>query len=84
LNVWRPAKASASLPVMMWIYGGALAQGNTPQYPGEALARQGVVLVSMNYRMGRFGFFAHPALTAEAPDEVQGNSGYLDQLAALK
>ncbi len=84
LNVWRPAKVSSPLPVMVWIYGGALAHGNTPQYPGDALARQGVVFVSMNYRMGRLGFFAHPALTAEAPDEVHGNYGYLDQIAALK
>lgn len=84
LNVWRPAKESGSLPVMVWIYGGALAHGNTPQYPGEALARKGVVFVSMNYRMGRLGFFAHPALTSEATDEVQGNYGYLDQQAALK
>jgi len=84
LNLWRPANASSNLPVMVWIYGGALAHGNTPQYPGDALARQGVVVVSMNYRMGRFGFFAHPALTAESPDEVHGNYGYLDQIAALK
>ena len=79
LNVWRPTKVSDSLPVMVWIYGGALAHGNTPQYPGEALARQGIVLVSLNYRMGRLGFFAHPALTAEAPDEVHGNYGYLER-----
>lgn len=84
LNLWRPANASSRLPVMVWIYGGALAHGNTPQYPGDALARQGVIVVSMNYRMGRFGFFAHPALTAESPDEVHGNYGYLDQIAALK
>lgn len=84
LNVWRPTRESGPLPVMVWIYGGALAHGNTPQYPGEALARQGVVFVSMNYRVGRLGFFAHPALTAQAPDEVQGNYGYLDQQAALK
>lgn len=84
LNVWRPAAPGGHLPVMVWIYGGALAHGNTPQYPGDALARQGVIVVSMNYRMGRFGFFAHPALTAESPDEVHGNYGYLDQIAALK
>lgn len=84
LNVWRPAKADAPLPVMVWIYGGALAHGNTPQYPMEALAAQGVVAVSMNYRMGRLGFFAHPALAAEAPEEPRGNYGFLDQLAALR
>ena len=61
LNMWRPAAVSATpLPVMVWIYGGALAHGNTPQYPADALAAQGVIVVSMNYRMGRLGFFAHP------------------------
>ena len=85
LNVWRPASPAAGpLPVMMWIYGGALAHGNTAMYPADALAAQGVVVVSMNYRMGRLGFFALPALAAEAPDEPRGNYGYLDQLAALK
>lgn len=85
LNVWRPAAVSDKpLPVMVWIYGGALVHGNTPQYPGTELASQGVVVVSINYRMGRLGFFAFPALAREAPDEVQGNYGYMDQLAALK
>ncbi|MDI7860535.1 carboxylesterase family protein [Rhizobiaceae bacterium n13] len=86
LNVWRPiARASnAPLPVMVWIYGGALVHGNTAMYPGDALARQGVIVVSMNYRLGRLGFFAHPALAKEAPDDVRGNFGYMDQLAALE
>jgi para-nitrobenzyl esterase len=85
LNVWRPAEESRALyPVMVWIYGGALAHGNTPQYPAAPLAAQGIVAVSMNYRMGRLGFFAHPALAREAPDEPRGNYGYLDQLAALQ
>jgi para-nitrobenzyl esterase len=85
LNVWRPAAASDTpLPVMVWIYGGALAHGNTPQYPADALASEGVIVVSMNYRMGRLGFFAHPELAKEAPKEPAGNYGYLDQLAALK
>ncbi len=85
LNVWRPAGASDKpLPVMVWIYGGALVHGRTALYPGDGLARQGVVVVSMNYRMGRLGFFAHPAMSAEAPDEPTGNFGYLDQVAALK
>lgn len=84
LNVWRPSAASdRPLPVMVWIYGGALMHGRTSLYPADALARQGVVVVSMNYRMGRLGFFAHPALTAEASDEPHGNYGYLDQRAAL-
>jgi para-nitrobenzyl esterase len=84
LNVWRPAAAAGPLPVMVWMYGGALAHGNTPQYPLDALAGQGVVAVSMNYRMGRLGFFAHPALAAEAPEEPRGNYGFLDQRAALQ
>jgi para-nitrobenzyl esterase len=84
LNVWRLAAAPAPVPVMVWIYGGALVHGSTPLYPADALARQGVIVVSMNYRMGRLGFFAHPALAAEAPGEPHGNYGYLDQLAALQ
>jgi para-nitrobenzyl esterase len=87
LNVWRPAGASAKkLPVMVWIYGGGLVNGGTQPaiYQGDNFARGGVVFVSINYRLGRFGFFAHPALTAEHPDEIKGNYGYMDQLAALK
>jgi para-nitrobenzyl esterase len=87
LNVWRPAQASAGkLPVMVWIYGGGLVNGGTQPaiYQGDAFARQGVVFVSINYRLGRFGFFAHPALTAEHPDELKGNYAYMDQLAALR
>jgi len=85
LNIWRPAAVPAGpLPVMVWIYGGAMVHGNTAQYPGEALASKGVIMVSMNYRMGRLGFFAHPALAAESPADVRGNYGYMDQLAALK
>jgi para-nitrobenzyl esterase len=88
LNVWRPAKAKASgrLPVIVWIYGGGFVNGGSspPTYAGAALARQGVVLVSFNYRLGRFGFFAHPQLTQQAHDEPLGNYGYMDQLAALQ
>jgi len=69
---------------MVWIYGGALVHGNTAMYVADPLASQGVMVVSMNYRTGRLGFFAHPALASEAPDEVRGNYGYMDQLAALK
>lgn len=83
LNVWRPANLDGPAPVMFWIYGGVLAHGNTAQYPLQPIASQGVVPVSVNYRMGRLGFFAHPALAEEAPDDVQGNFGYMDQLAAL-
>lgn len=85
LNVWTPAKRfKIPLPVMVWVHGDALVHGNAPQYPGAQLAAQRVVFVSMNYRMGRFGFFAHPALVNESPEEPVGNYGYMDQLAALK
>ena len=84
LNVWKPAGAGGPLPVMVWIYGGALVHGQTSLYPADNLARQAVVVVSMNYRMGRLGFFAHPALLKESPKEPHGNYGYQDQLAALK
>ncbi len=85
LNVWRPAMESRELyPVMVWIYGGGLVRGNTPLYPADALAAQGIVVVSMNYRLGRLGFFAFPALAEESPNDPVGNYGYMDQLAALK
>jgi len=85
INVLRPATSAKALPVMVWIYGGANVRGQTSLYPqGDALAKLGVVFVSMNYRMGRLGFFAHPALLAETPDEVHGNYGYMDQRSALQ
>lgn len=87
LNVWRPAGVSSTrLPVMVWIHGGGWVIGGTSPaaYDGSNFARDGVILVSMNYRLGRFGFFAHPALTAENPGGVLGNYGYMDQIAALK
>ncbi len=86
LNVWRPAASSATaLPVMVWIYGGGFTIGGTSPaaYDGSNFARDGVILVSMNYRLGRFGFFAHPALSAESPNGLLGNYGYMDQIAAL-
>ena len=84
LNVFRPAEAAGPLPVMVWFYGGALWSGSASLYPGDSLARQGVVVVTLNYRLGRLGFFAHPALVAEAPGEPHFNYGFLDQLAALE
>ena len=86
LNVWRPAKAARRLPVMVWFYGGALTRGaaSLPLYDGAALARRGVVLVSVNYRIGYPGFFAHPALSREAADGGKlANYGLMDQIAAL-
>ncbi|MCC6983412.1 MAG: carboxylesterase family protein [Bauldia sp.] len=85
LNVWRPAEASAPLPVMVWIPGGWFVNGgsSTALSDGSSLARQGVVAVTINYRLGRFGFFAHPALI-EAAEGPVGNFGYMDQIAALE
>ena len=87
MNVWRPAVADSSpLPVMVWIYGGGFVNGGSSPlvYDGTEFARQGIVLVSFNYRLGRFGFFAHPALTAESKDALLGNYAYMDQIAALE
>lgn len=87
LNVWAPAGAvDAARPVMVWIHGGAFITGTAsmPLYDGENLARAGVVLVSVNYRLGLMGFFAHPALSALSPNGVSGNQGLWDQLAALE
>jgi para-nitrobenzyl esterase len=87
LNVWRPARASAGkLPVMVWIYGGGNVNGGSSPavYDGSAFARRGIVFVSFNYRLGRFGFFAHPALTAQTPAGPLGNYGYMDMIAALQ
>ena len=86
-NVWRPAeRPAAKLPVMVWIYGGGFVNGGSSPsvYDGSQFAKRGVVLVSFNYRLGRFGFFGHPALTKESPDGLLGNYGYMDQIAALK
>jgi len=87
LNVWTPeAAAKAKLPVMVWIYGGGFQGGATsePRQEGEKLAHQGVVVVSMNYRLGIFGFYTHPELTRESPHQASGNYGLLDQAAALE
>jgi para-nitrobenzyl esterase len=86
LNVWTPAKdASARLPVMVWIHGGGFVAGasSEPRQEGGNLSMKGVVVVSMNYRMGVFGFMAHPELTAESEHNASGNYGLLDIVAAL-
>ncbi len=86
LNVWAPEKPAApKLPVMVWIHGGGFVNGGSSPavYDGSHFARRGVVFVSFNYRLGRFGFFAHPALSKETPQGPLGNYGYLDQIAAL-
>ncbi|WP_222926906.1 carboxylesterase/lipase family protein [Sphingomonas gilva] len=97
LNLWRPEGAAAGspgeggaprprLPVMVWIHGGSFVAGssNSPVLDGAALARRGVLLVSFNYRLGRFGFFAHPALTREAGGRPHANFAFLDMIAALQ
>ncbi len=86
LNVWTPARAAAErLPVMVWIYGGGLEAGaaSEPRQDGGMLARKGVVVVSLNYRLGIFGFFSHPELSAES-GHGSGNYGILDQVEALR
>ncbi|MFA6929275.1 MAG: carboxylesterase family protein [Lentisphaeria bacterium] len=87
LNVWTASKrASDKLPVMFWIHGGGYTtgSGSQPSYNGTALTRQGVVVVTINYRLGPFGYFAHPLLSKESPQGVSGNYGHLDQIAALQ
>ncbi|KAA5548805.1 carboxylesterase/lipase family protein [Adhaeribacter rhizoryzae] len=87
LNVWTGAKtAGEKRPVIVWIYGGGFNSGgtNVPIYDGEAMARKGVVFVSVNYRVGIFGFFAHPELTKESGRNASGNYGLLDQVAGLR
>lgn len=85
LNIWAP-KDVKDAPVFVWIHGGALTggSGGDPIYDGSALAERGIVVVSINYRLGALGWLAHPALSAESADGVSGNYGLLDQVAALE
>ncbi|WP_041616839.1 carboxylesterase family protein [Spirosoma linguale] len=87
LNVWTAAKSAAEKrPVLVWIYGGGFNSGGAgvPIYDGEATAKKGVIFVSMNYRVGPFGFFSHPELTKESGRNASGNYGLMDQIAALQ
>lgn len=87
LNIWTPAKSARErIPVLVWIYGGGFNAGATsiPVNSGDKLARRGVVLVSIAYRVGVFGFYAHPELSAESPQRVSGNYGLLDMIAGLQ
>ncbi len=88
LNIWEPASVAkgAKLPVMVWIHGGGFVFGSgaQPDFSGVSFAKQGVILVTFNYRLGRLGFFAFPALSNEHPDELKGNYAYMDQVAALQ
>ncbi len=86
LNVWTPAKAAEErLPVFVWFFGGGLKEGNTAEmeFDGERIARRGIVVVTVNYRVAVFGFLAHPELTAQQPD-APTNFGHLDQLAGIR
>lgn len=87
LNVWAPeAKADEQQPVLVWFYPGGFVwgSGSDDSIDGTALARKGVVVVTINYRVGVLGFMAHPELTLESPNHTSGNYGLLDQIAALK
>lgn len=87
LNVWTPAERAEPRPVMVWIHGGGFnnGSGTAPLYDGANLAKRGVMVVTINYRLGRLGFFDHPALAAErAPGEPGGNYGMMDIVAALE
>lgn len=87
LNVWTPAKRNtAGLPVLVYFYGGGFVagDGSEPRYDGASMAKKGIVVVTVNYRLGIFGFFAHPELSKESPHKASGNYGLLDQHAALK
>ena len=88
LNVWVPANApaNAKLPVLFYIYGGGFVagDGSEPRYDGESMAKRGIVVVTLSHRLGVFGFFSHPQLTAESPQHASGNYALLDQTAALR
>ena len=87
LNIWTPAKTGREkLPVLVYFYGGGMVggDGSEPRYDGEALARRGIVTITVNYRLHIFGFFAHPELTGESPHKSSGNYGSMDQTAALR
>jgi para-nitrobenzyl esterase len=86
VNVWVPQGAAKYLPVLVWIHGGGFVNGGSTStvYDGVPLAKRGLVFMSINYRVGRFGFFAHPALSKESPNGALGNYGFMDQIAALE
>jgi len=88
LNIWTPenAKPGMKLPVFFYVYGGGFVAGaaDESRYDGASMAKQGIIVIAANYRLGNFGFFSHPELTAESPHHASGNQGLFDQVAALK
>ena len=87
INIWTPAKeATDKLATLVYIHGGAFTEGSgaIDVYDGEELAKKGIIVITINYRLGAFGFLAHPELTAESPNYASGNYGILDQVAALR
>ena len=86
LNVWTAASSAERRPVLVYIYGGGFSSGSgdVPVYEGTRLAEKGLVVLTVNYRVGALGFLAHPELTAESPQHASGNYGLLDQVAALE
>lgn len=87
LNVWTPAKTGKEkLPILVYFYGGGLftGDGSEYRYDGENMARNGIISITVNYRLNVFGFMSHPELTAESPHKASGNYGFLDQMAALQ
>lgn len=87
LNIWAPSRiGKTKLPVIVWLFGGGFVTGDSsePRYDGENLAKKGVIVVIPNYRLGVFGFFSHPDLTTESPNNTSGNYGLLDQVATLQ
>jgi para-nitrobenzyl esterase len=87
LNIWTPAgSATQQLPVLVYFFGGGFqaGDGSEPRYDGESMARKGIVAITISYRLGVFGFLAHPELTAESPNHASGNSALLDQSQALR
>ena len=86
LNIWKPNITETNLPILVFIHGGSLTNGSSASedYNGEAMAKLGVIMITIQYRLGVFGYFAHPDLKAESPNHTTGNYGLLDQIFALK
>ena len=86
LNIWRPAKITSNLPILVYIHGGSLTSGSSSyeDYNGEEMAKTGVIMITIAYRLGVFGYFAHEQLISESPNHTTGNYGLLDQIQALK